>query len=198
MAAATDERLIYEILSAVGEIPEGNVATYGQIARLIGRPKNARLVGRVLSQAERYGDYPCHRVVDHSGRLVPGWDAQAALLARLGAAARRLDTLAPTHLRVPSGSNIRIDYTEAQPAAAVRIQEVFGMMRTPSVAGGRVRVLLKLLSPAQRPVQITADLESFWKNGYPEVRKDLRGRYPRHYWPEDPSQAEPTRRVRPR
>lgn len=125
-------------------------------------------------------------------------DVQAALLARLGAAARRLDTLAPTHLRVPSGSNIRIDYTEAQPAAAVRIQEVFGMMRTPAVAGGRVRVLLKLLSPAQRPVQITADLESFWKNGYSEVRKDLRGRYPRHYWPEDPSQAEPTRRVRPR
>lgn len=79
MAAATDERLIYEILSAVGEIPEGNVATYGQIARLI---------GRVLSQAERYGDYPCHRVVDHSGRLVPGWDAQAALLAREGVTLR--------------------------------------------------------------------------------------------------------------
>ena len=79
MAAATDERLIYEILSAVGEIPEGHVATYGQIARL---------VGRVLSQAERYGDYPCHRVVDHSGRLVPGWDAQAALLAREGVTLR--------------------------------------------------------------------------------------------------------------
>lgn len=88
MAAATDERLIYEILSAVGEIPEGCVATYGQIARLIGRPKNARLVGRVLSQAERYGDYPCHRVVDHSGRLVPSWDAQAALLAREGVTLR--------------------------------------------------------------------------------------------------------------
>ena len=72
MAAATDERLIYEILSAVGEIPEGNVATYGQIARLIGQPKNARLVGRVLSQAERYGDYPCHRVVDHSGSRPAG------------------------------------------------------------------------------------------------------------------------------
>ena len=70
------------------EIPEGNVATYGQIARLIGRPKNARLVGRVLSQAERYGDYPCHRVVDHSGRLMPGWDAQAALLAREGVTLR--------------------------------------------------------------------------------------------------------------
>ena len=80
MAAATDERLIYEILSAVGEIPEGNVATYGQIARLIGRPKNARLVGRVLSQAER--------LVDHSGRLVPGWDAQAALLACEGVTLR--------------------------------------------------------------------------------------------------------------
>ena len=79
MAAATDERLIYEILSAVGEIPEGCVATYGQIARL---------VGRVLSQAERYGDYPCHRVVDHSGRLVPSWDAQAALLAREGVTLR--------------------------------------------------------------------------------------------------------------
>ena len=89
MAAATDERLIYEILSAVGEIPEGCVATYGQIARLIGRPKNARLVGRVLSQAERYGDYPCHRVVDHSGRLVPSWDAQAALLVAQGHALAR-------------------------------------------------------------------------------------------------------------
>ena len=71
-----------KVYAAVRLIPRGSVATYGQIARLIGRPKNARLVGRVLSQAERYGDYPCHRVVDHSGRLVPGWDAQAALLAR--------------------------------------------------------------------------------------------------------------------
>lgn len=97
MAAATDERLIYEILSAVGEIPEGCVATYGQIARLIGRPKNARLVGRVLSQAERYGDYPCHRVVDHSGRLVPSWDAQAALLARRAA---RGPAAAPVAVRI--------------------------------------------------------------------------------------------------
>lgn len=125
-------------------------------------------------------------------------DLTTPLLGLLGPAARRLDALAPTHLRVPSGSHIRIDYTEAQPTVSVRIQEVFGMMRTPTVANGRVPVLLKLLSPAQRPVQITADLESFWKNGYPEVRKDLRGRYPRHYWPDDPSQAEPTRRVRPR
>lgn len=74
------EDLIYEILSVVGEIPEGKVATYGQIARLIGRDKNARLVGKVLSMAEFYGNYPCHRVVNHAGRLVPGWSEQRLLL----------------------------------------------------------------------------------------------------------------------
>ena len=84
MGKTTDERLIYEILSAVGEIPEGKVASYGQIARLIGRDKNSRLVGRVLSMAEFYGDYPCHRVVDHSGRLAPGWPEQYDLLKAEG------------------------------------------------------------------------------------------------------------------
>ena len=76
----TDERLIYEILAAVSEIPPGRVATYGQLARLIGREKNARLVGRVLRDASLYGDYPCHRVVNHAGRLAPGWPEQAGLL----------------------------------------------------------------------------------------------------------------------
>lgn len=80
-----DERLIYEILSVVAEIPEGKAATYGQIARLIGRERNARLVGRVLSRADLYGDYPCHRVVNHAGRLVPGWSQQRALLEGEGA-----------------------------------------------------------------------------------------------------------------
>ena len=75
---------------------------------------------------------------------------------------------------------------------------MFGLTRTPTVAGGRVPVVLHLLSPAHRPVQVTRDLESFWSTGYALVRKDLRGRYPKHYWPEDPHQAEPTRRVRPR
>lgn len=78
--AVLDERLVYEILSVVGEIPEGCVASYGQIARLIGREKNARLVGRVLSMAGLYGDYPCHRVVNHAGRTAPGWTQQRALL----------------------------------------------------------------------------------------------------------------------
>lgn len=76
MSHVMDEAFIYEVLSVVDEIPEGKVATYGQIARLIGREKNARLVGRVLSMAEFYGKYPCHRVVNHAGRLVPGWDEQ--------------------------------------------------------------------------------------------------------------------------
>lgn len=80
MSRILNDDLIYEILSAVEEIPEGKVATYGQIARLTGREKNSRLVGRVLSMAEFYGDYPCHRVVNHAGRLVPGWDLQKQLL----------------------------------------------------------------------------------------------------------------------
>ena len=82
--APNDDLLAYEILAAVSEIPEGNVSTYGQIARLIGRERNARLVGRVLSHAEYYGNYPCHRVVNHAGRLVPGWAEQRALLEAEG------------------------------------------------------------------------------------------------------------------
>lgn len=112
---------------------------------------------------------------------------------------RRLDELAPTHLVVPSGSRIRIDYLDGEvPSLAVRLQECFGLADTPRIAGGRVPVLMKLLSPAQRPVQLTQDLRSFWERGYPEVKKELRGRYPRHYWPDDPWQAQPTRRARPR
>lgn len=85
MKKILDERLIYEILSVVEEIPPGSVATYGQIARLIGREKNARLVGRVLGMAEYYGRYPCHRVVNHAGRLVPSWHGQRQLLLEEGA-----------------------------------------------------------------------------------------------------------------
>lgn len=93
------EDLIYEILSVVEEIPEGNVATYGQIAKLIGRDKNARLVGKVLSMAEFYGDYPCHRVVNHAGRLVPGWREQGALLRDEGVAFKDKDHVDLTRCR---------------------------------------------------------------------------------------------------
>jgi ATP-dependent helicase HrpB len=109
----------------------------------------------------------------------------------------RLDSLAPTHLDVPSGSRVPIDYSDpSAPAVAVRLQEVFGMTETPLVAG--VPLTMRLLSPAQRPVQITRDLASFWKEGYFDVRKDLRGRYPKHSWPDDPLTAEATRRTRRR
>lgn len=112
---------------------------------------------------------------------------------------RQLDELAPTHLQVPSGSNIRIDYLdESAPAVAVRLQEVFGMDATPRVGGNRVPITFKLLSPAQRPVQVTRDLAGFWRGSYAEVRKDMRGRYPKHYWPENPLEAEATRGVRRR
>jgi ATP-dependent helicase HrpB len=109
----------------------------------------------------------------------------------------RLETLAPTHYAVPSGSRIAIDYTSGNPTIAVRLQEVFGLLQSPTIAGGRVPLTLQLLSPAQRPVQVTRDLASFWRSGYAEVRKELKGRYPKHYWPEDPLQATATRRVRP-
>ncbi|MDE2295178.1 MAG: ATP-dependent helicase HrpB [Gammaproteobacteria bacterium] len=106
---------------------------------------------------------------------------------------------APTHLRVPSGSSIPIDYLDGGiPTVSVRLQELFGLTVTPTIAAGRVPLLLKLLSPAGRPVQVTRDLQNFWKHTYHEVRKDLKGRYPKHYWPDDPYLAEPTRRVRPR
>ncbi len=108
-----------------------------------------------------------------------------------------LDQLAPTHLEVPSGSRIPVDYSEPGPVLAVRLQEVFGWTETPRLLKGRVPVTLHLLSPARRPVQVTRDLAGFWKTTYFEVRKDLKGRYPRHYWPDDPLVATPTRRVRP-
>jgi ATP-dependent helicase HrpB len=110
-----------------------------------------------------------------------------------------LEREAPTQFTVPSGSHIPVDYLDGEiPSISVRLQELFGLHQTPSVAGGRLALLLKLLSPAGRPVQITRDLVSFWSRGYHDVKKDLKGRYPKHYWPDDPHTAQPTRRARPR
>ena len=103
-----------------------------------------------------------------------------------------LDRYAPERIEVPSGSRIALAYEFGKsPVLAVRIQELFGMRETPRVAGGRIPVLLHLLGPNYRPQQITSDLASFWKNTYPEVRKELRRRYPKHAWPEDPWNAPP-------
>jgi ATP-dependent helicase HrpB len=134
------------------------------------------------------------------GRALRGVNPGHALLGAVGHQRRaELDRLAPTHVEVPSGSRIPIDYADpAAPVLAVRLQEMFGLADTPRIADGRVPLTLHLLSPARRPVQVTRDLASFWSSGYFEVRRDLRGRYPRHYWPDDPLQAEATHRTRPR
>lgn len=111
----------------------------------------------------------------------------------------RLEEWAPTHIQVPSGSRIAIDYSDPlQPVLPVRLQEVFGWQETPRIAGGRVPLTLHLLSPAQRPVQVTKDLDSFWQDAYFEVKKDLKGRYPKHHWPDDPREAAATRGTKPR
>ena len=123
--------------------------------------------------------------------------AMKALLSR--EQMRLLDERAPVAVRVPSGHRVPIDYTAGEvPALAVKVQEMFGLADTPEIAGGRVKVLLHLLSPSRRPVQVTRDLRTFWNSGYHQVRKELRGRYPKHPWPDDPWNAVPTRRAKPR
>lgn len=133
---------------------------------------------------------------EHLARL----DVLAILDAQLDPVARRrLAQLAPTHLEVPSGARIRLHYSPPEPPVlAVKLQEMFGCAQTPTVNEGRTVVRLQLLSPAQRPVAITADLASFWAKGYAEVKKDLRGRYPKHPWPDDPLTAIATRKTKPR
>ncbi|MEV5831271.1 ATP-dependent helicase C-terminal domain-containing protein [Spirillospora sp. NPDC052242] len=142
---------------------------------------------------------------------VPDWATAAGARDRAGLAridvaaalrgllpwdlAARLDELAPERIEVPSGSRIRVDYAPEQPVLAVKLQELFGWDAAPRLAGGRVPVVVHLLSPAGRPAAVTADLASFWREGYRAVRAELRGRYPRHPWPDDPASAVPTKRA---
>ncbi|MEV4489443.1 ATP-dependent helicase C-terminal domain-containing protein [Micromonospora coxensis] len=144
-------------------------------------------LGPELAAARRRADLARIDVTAALRRLLP-WREAA-----------RLDELAPERIEVPSGSRIRVDYTDpAAPVLAVKLQETFGWRDAPRIADGRVPVLLHLLSPAGRPVAVTADLASFWSGGYRQVRAELRGRYPRHPWPEDPTTAAPTRHATPR
>ena len=134
---------------------------------------------------------------DHLARL----DLVSILQAPLDYAAQtRLNRLAPTHLEVPSGSRVALEYAldGAAPVLSVKLQELFGLQRTPTVNEGRTPVMLHLLSPARRPIQVTQDLAGFWARTYPEVKKELKGRYPRHPWPDDPLAAPPTARAKPR
>ena len=140
-----------------------------------------------LSRARRRGDLARIDAGEGLNRLLPWASGEAG----------RLDELAPERIAVPSGSRIRIDYAEPeQPVLAVKLQEMFGLQESPRIAG--VPLLVHLLSPAGRPAAVTADLASFWKDGYKGVRAELRGRYPKHPWPEDPASAEPTRHTNAR
>jgi ATP-dependent helicase HrpB len=144
-------------------------------------------LGPELGRARRRSDLARVDARDALSRLLP-WPA-----------ASRLEQLAPDRLAVPSGSRIRVDYSADEPVLPVQVQEAFGWTDTPRIADGQVPVLLHLLSPAGRPVAVTGDLASFWAGAYRQVRTELRGRYPKHPWPEDPTTATPTRRTnRPR
>jgi ATP-dependent helicase HrpB len=134
---------------------------------------------------------------DHLKRV----DLNAALKSLLGwERQQQLEQLAPAQLTVPSGSRKKLHYQVdgTPPVLAVKLQELFGLEQTPSLARGRQPVMLHLLSPAQRPIQVTQDLVSFWHNTYPEVKKELKGRYPKHPWPDDPWNAQATAYAKPR
>ncbi|MFI5527905.1 ATP-dependent helicase HrpB [Kitasatospora sp. NPDC051853] len=141
-----------------------------------------------LSRARRRADLERIDLASALQRLLPWASGQAG----------RLEELAPERITVPSGSRIRVDYAGDRPVLAVKLQELFGWQAAPKLADGRVPLTVHLLSPAGRPAAVTGDLATFWREGYRAVRADLRGRYPRHPWPEDPSTAEPTKRTNPR
>ncbi|MEV4557542.1 ATP-dependent helicase HrpB [Kitasatospora sp. NPDC049285] len=141
-----------------------------------------------LSRARRRADLERIDTASALQRLLPWASGQAG----------RLEELAPERITVPSGSRIRVDYAGDRPVLAVKLQELFGWDAAPALADGRVPLTVHLLSPAGRPAAVTGDLAVFWREGYRAVRADLRGRYPRHPWPEDPTTAEPTRRANPR
>jgi ATP-dependent helicase HrpB len=111
---------------------------------------------------------------------------------------KRLDAEAPTHFTAPSGSHVPIDYAAEGPKLSIRVQELFGLARHPAIAGGRVPLTIELLSPAHRPVQVTRDLPGFWRGSYADVKAEMRGRYPKHPWPDDPLSAPATRRAKRR
>jgi len=134
----------------------------------------------------------------HTLKAFKGLDLQNILLGQLSfEQTQTLDKLAPSKLKVASGSHIALDYTDPkQPILAVRLQEMFGTQHTPTILGGKVKLMIHLLSPASRPMQVTQDLESFWKNTYADVKKELRGKYKRHYWPDNPLEAKATSRTK--
>lgn len=163
----------------------------GFLRRAIGDPWPATDDESLLAAAEHWLEPELSRARRRADLRLSAGEALRRLIP--WSQAGRLDELAPDRIEVPTGSHIRVDYGAEQPALPVKLQEVFGWRQAPRIAEGRVPVVLHLLSPAGRPAAVTGDLESFWQNGYPQVRAELRGRYPKHPWPEDPTDAVPTR-----
>jgi len=164
-----------------------------------------------LSGADPEGIFPA--ILGHEGAGVvvdvgPGVTSLKAidrdglyegLLSLCGPGARsEISRLTPSHYEAPTGSRVPIRYDEGSPVVAIRVQELFGETRHPAIAGGRLPLTLELLSPAQRPIQTTRDLPGFWAGSWADVRAEMRGRYPRHPWPENPAEAAPTHRAKPR
>lgn len=204
----TDEEAAPILLDVVRTTP--SVLTFSKEARQF--QARVALLGRVFP-GESWPDLSDERLLAkpqewllpwlsgvRTGQALSGLNVLAALRAKLiWDQARILDELAPVSIQVPSGSRVSLDYCSGdQPVLAVKLQEMFGLADTPKVAAGRVKVLIHLLSPARRPVQVTQDLKGFWNGAYQQVRKDLKGRYPKHPWPDDPWNAAPTRRAKPR
>uniref|UniRef100_UPI000AFAFFBD ATP-dependent helicase C-terminal domain-containing protein n=1 Tax=Peterkaempfera griseoplana TaxID=66896 RepID=UPI000AFAFFBD len=200
--AALLEGLAREGVSAVlgwGETARGLRTRLAFLHRVVGGPwpdvsdeallaRAEEWLGPELGAARRRADLERVDTAQALRRLLP-WATGEAL---------RLDELAPERIEVPSGSRVRVDYSGERPVLAVKLQELFGWDSAPALAGGRAPLTVHLLSPAGRPAAVTGDLASFWRDGYRAVRAELRGRYPRHPWPEDPVAARATRGTNPR
>ncbi|EEA7600532.1 hypothetical protein GMM39_03940 [Salmonella enterica subsp. enterica] len=180
--------------SCVGPRTRLEVVTEGVLTRMIQRDPELRGVG--LATLENW--LLPHMTGVQSLRSLKSLNVTQALRGLLDyAMLQRLDSELPGHYTVPTGSRITIRYHEDNPPAlAVRMQEMFGEAKTPTIAQGRVPLVLELLSPAQRPLQITRDLSAFWQGAYREVQKEMKGRYPKHVWPDDPANTAPTRRTK--
>ncbi|GAM10825.1 ATP-dependent RNA helicase HrpB [Geobacter sp. OR-1] len=204
--ASKDEEVVNALLGAINEDPELGMLPWTDGARQF----QARLafINRVAgdkSLPDLSNDALSSRLAEWLSPALSGMKSASDLkrLDMLGLLQsqlsweqlRLLDEGAPTHITVPSGSRLRLDYSGGEPFVAVKLQEMFGLAETPTIAWGRVPIILHLLSPAQRPMQVTRDLRSFWDKTYPQVKKELKGRYPKHPWPDDPWSAVPTRKT---
>jgi ATP-dependent helicase HrpB len=202
LRAALLEGLAAETVSELLTWPAEATALRQRLAflhRALGRPWPQVDDQALLARADQWLEPELSRARRRADlERIPTATALARLLPWAGGAAGRLDELAPERITVPSGSRIRVDYSADRPVLAVKIQELFGWDAAPQLADGRVTLTIHLLSPAGRPAAVTSDLASFWRDGYRAVRADLRGRYPRHPWPEDPTAAQPTKRLNPR